>query len=111
MSSADAVIVLTTLASEDEAATFVRALVERRLVACGTIVPATRSIYRWEDAVADEREALVVLKTRSGQLEALREAFATLHPYKVPELLALPVAAGLPRYLDWIAAETAAPTL
>jgi periplasmic divalent cation tolerance protein len=103
----DALVVLTTLASEEEAVALVRALLERRLVACGTVLPAGRSVYRWQGKIADEREAVVLLKTRSGRLESLKEAFATLHPYKVPELLALPVTAGLGRYLDWISAETA----
>ena len=102
----DAVVVLTTLASEEEAVPLVRALLERRLVACGTILPAARSLYRWEGNVADEREAVVLLKTERAHLAALEAAFGELHPYKVPELLALPVHHGLARYLDWIGAET-----
>ena len=102
----DALVVLTTLASEEEAVTLVRALLERRLVACGTVLPGGRSLYRWQGKIADEREAVVLLKTRSGRLESLKDAFATLHPYKVPELLAVPVEAGLDRYLEWIAGET-----
>ena len=102
----DAVVVLTTVASDDEAVALVRGLLERRLIACGTILPAARSIYRWNDRVADEVEVVVLLKTRAERLEALEPAFAELHPYKVPELLALPVTAGLGRYLEWISAET-----
>jgi periplasmic divalent cation tolerance protein len=97
----DALVVLTTLASEEEAVTLVRALLERRLVACGTVLPGGRSLYRWQGKVADEREVVVLLKTRSGRLESLKEAFAT-----VRELLAVPVEAGLDRYLEWIAGET-----
>lgn len=107
MPHTDAVVVLTTLASADEGATFVRSLLDRRLVACGTILPGGRSLYRWEGKVADESEAIVLLKTRSGCVDALERAFAELHPYKVPELLVLPVAAGLERYLGWITDETA----
>jgi periplasmic divalent cation tolerance protein len=102
----DALVVLTTLASEEEAVTLVRALLERRLVACGTVLPGGRSLYRWQGKIADEREVVVLLKTRSGRLDSLKEAFAALHPYKVPELLAVPVEAGLDRYLEWIAGET-----
>jgi periplasmic divalent cation tolerance protein len=102
----DALVVLTTLASEDEALRLVRALVERRLVACGTMLPGGRSLYRWQGKIADEREVVVLLKTRSARLEALKGAFEELHPYKVPELLALPVEAGLDRYLEWINGET-----
>lgn len=104
--AADAVIVLTTLGTESDAVTFVRALLERRLIACGTMLPNVRSIYRWENKIADEIEVTVLLKTRSGCLDALEHAFEELHPYKLPELLVLPVAAGLPKYIGWIADET-----
>ena len=106
MPHTDALVVLTTLASEDEAFQLVRTLLDRRLIACGTVLPAGRSLYRWQGKIADEREAIVLLKTRSARLEALKAAFAELHPYKVPELLALSVEAGLDRYLDWINSET-----
>lgn len=106
MPHVDAVIVLTTLGSDADAVTFVRTLLDRRLIACGTILPNARSIYRWENKIADETEATVLLKTRSGCLDALEQAFEELHPYKVPELLVIPVAAGLPKYLGWIADET-----
>jgi periplasmic divalent cation tolerance protein len=105
----DAVVVLTTLANEDEAVTFVKTLLDRRLVACGTVLPGGRSLYRWDGQVADEREAVVLLKTRRDRVAELERAFVELHPYKVPELLALGVAAGLERYLGWIDAETAPP--
>jgi periplasmic divalent cation tolerance protein len=104
--SNDAVVILTTLGSEEDAATFIQSLLERRLIACGTIFPNVRSIYRWENRVADEREVVVLLKTRSACLDALHRSFEELHPYKLPELLVLPVAAGLPKYLGWIADET-----
>ena len=99
-------VVITTVASDEEAVTFVRALLDRRLIACGTLMPGARSLYRWQGKVADEREVVIMLKTRSAQIESLRAAFTQLHPYKVPELLALPVEAGLEKYLEWINGET-----
>ena len=102
----DAVIVFTTIANEAEAVTLIRELLDRRLIACGTIQAGSRSIYRWEGKIADESEAVLLLKTRSGCIEGLRRAFAELHPYKVPELLAVPVTGGLERYLGWINSET-----
>jgi len=102
----DAIVVLTTVASEDEAVKLVRTLLERRLVACGTLFPGARSLYRWQSKIADEREVVVLLKTRSARLDSLQSAFNELHPYKVPELLALPVSAGLGKYLEWINGET-----
>ncbi|HEX5580832.1 MAG TPA: divalent-cation tolerance protein CutA [Gemmatimonadaceae bacterium] len=103
----DAVTILTTVATTDEAVALVRALLDRRLVACGTFLPGARSIYRWEGKIADEQEVLVVLKTRAARLEELRAAFGELHPYRVPELLALPVTGGNEKYLEWINKETA----
>ncbi|HJR65167.1 MAG TPA: divalent-cation tolerance protein CutA [Gemmatimonadaceae bacterium] len=104
--SPNAIVILTTVASADEAVALVRALLDRRLIACGNILPGVRSLYRWEGKVADEREVIVLLKTRASRVEALEMAFGELHPYKVPELLALPVSAGLHKYLEWIDDET-----
>ena len=106
MPHTDAVVVLTTVATSAEAVQLVRSLLERRIIACGTILPASRSLYRWEGKIADESEVVVMLKTRSARIESLEMAFAELHPYKVPELLALPVEAGTQKYLAWISVET-----
>lgn len=106
MPHSDAVVVLTTVSSEDEAVRLVRTLLERRLIACGTLVPGARSMYRWEGKIADEKEILLLLKTRSARVEALQEAFRELHPYRVPELLAMSVDTGLEKYLEWINTET-----
>ncbi len=106
MPHTDAVVVLTTMSNPDEAASFVRALLDRRLIASGTLLSGARSLYRWEGKVADESEVVVLLKTRSAILHALEHAFEELHPYKVPELLALSVSSGLEKYVAWINAET-----
>lgn len=106
MSHTDALIILTTVATAEEAVKLIRSLLDRRLIACGTLLPAARSLYRWEGKVADEQEVVVLLKTRSARLELIESAFAELHPYKLPELLALPVAGGLARYLEWLNDET-----
>jgi len=106
MPHADAMIVLTTLSTEDEALRLVRALLERRLIACGTLLPQGRSLYRWEDRLADEPEVVVLLKTRAARLDQLQAAFDELHPYKVPELLAMPVERGNAPYLEWLGRET-----
>lgn len=106
MQPTDALVVLTTVSSEDEGVALVQGLLDQRLIACGTLLPGARSLYRWQDAVADEREVVVLLKTRAPQLAALEAACGTLHPYRVPELLALEVAAGNTTYLDWLTTET-----
>ena len=106
MPQTDALVVMTTVASADEAVTLIKTLLERRLIACGQIVPGVRSLYRWNGKIADEPEVIVYLKTRAARLESIEVAFSELHPYKVPELLALPVTGGLAKYLKWINSET-----
>jgi periplasmic divalent cation tolerance protein len=102
----DALVVLVTAPSAQQAAELARALVEERLAACGNVLPGVRSVYRWEGSVREDAEALLVLKTTRARLEALRERVLALHPYQVPEVLALPVEAGSAAYLAWISAET-----
>lgn len=106
MPHSDAIVVLTTVSNDEEAVKLVRTLLERRLIACGTLVPGARSLYRWQGKIADEKETFLLLKTRSARIEALQEAFRELHPYKVPELLALAVDSGMEKYLEWINGET-----
>lgn len=100
------ILVLTTLPDGDRARRLVQALVDRRLVACGTVIEPVVSVYRWEGKVEETTEAQVLLKTRRECWEALRVALAELHPYDVPEFLALPVENGSPAYLAWVRAET-----
>ena len=99
------IVVLTTFADGAAARTMVRRLVDERIVACGTVVPG-QSIYRWDGEIAEADEVLVILKTRRERWPELARAVETSHPYEVPELLALPVDAGLPGYLAWLDAET-----
>jgi periplasmic divalent cation tolerance protein len=106
MPHTDAVVVLTTVANPVEGEMLIKGLLERRLIACGTMLPGARSIYRWEGRIADEAETVLLLKTRSAVLHAFESAFAELHPYKVPELLALSATSGLEKYVAWINSET-----
>ena len=85
---------------------FTRTLVEERLAACGHVIPAIRSVYRWQGAVHDEREARVGLHTRRSLLPAIIARTAELHPYDVPCVIALPLVGGNPAYLEWLADET-----
>ena len=83
-----------------------RVLLESRLVACVNLLPGTRSLYRWQDRIEDAAEVLVLMKTRRERLPELEVALAAMHPYEVPEILVLPVAAGAANYLTWLATET-----
>jgi periplasmic divalent cation tolerance protein len=97
-----AIVVLVTAGSEDEGARIVRTLVEERLVACGNVVGPIRSIYRWEGAVEDAAEWLLVLKARAADFPAVEARVRMLHAYAVPEVLALPVYGGSAAYLAWL---------
>ncbi|MGD8395481.1 MAG: divalent-cation tolerance protein CutA [Candidatus Eiseniibacteriota bacterium] len=100
------IAVLTTFESEPDAARVLRALVERRLIACGNILPGARSIFRWQGEVEDASEVVCILKTRRERLTELVEVLGELHPYDVPEIVALPVLGGGEPYLDWVRSET-----
>ena len=83
-------------------------LVERKLAACANILAPCRSVYRWKGAVQREEEHPVLLKTTAERYPQLEEALRGLHPYELPEILAVPIERGLPAYLEWVAAETKA---
>ena len=104
MTTTTTVVVLVTAPTADAAASIARTLVEEGLAACGNVLPAIRSIYRWEGEIHDDAEAMLVLKTERRLVPALKERLPGMHPYKVPELLVLPVEGGLGPYLDWVAA-------
>jgi periplasmic divalent cation tolerance protein len=97
-------IVLTTAATPDEAAELGRALVEERLAACVTLIPAVHSIYRWKDEVESSTETLLLIKTGPEQLAALEARLHELHSYETPEFLVLKVDAASQHYLDWLRA-------
>ena len=96
------VVALSTVASAEDADKLARVLVERRLAACVNVVPGVVSHYRWRDALQRDQEQLLVIKTRAERLAALRAVFAELHPYDLPELVALAVAGGSDAYLRWL---------
>ena len=101
----DAVVVYVTCPA-DNAVELAKALVEAGVVACANIVPSVRSIYRWQGKLCDEEEALLIVKTRAARFEALRQRVVELHPYEVPEVIALPIVAGHGPYLAWLRAST-----
>jgi len=95
-------IVFTSFANEEDAARVARVLVEERLVACANLLPGARSLYRWQDRIADEREVVVLMKTRKQDWTALLSRLHDLHPYDTPECVAVRVAAGAPKYMAWL---------
>ena len=97
------IVVFSTFPSEDKAVDIARTLVSEQLCACVNLVPPVRSIYRWQNEICDERETLAIIKTTRERFAALKQRLITLHPYEVPEVIALPVEAGHEPYLDWVA--------
>ena len=82
------------------------ALVEERLAACVNQVPGVTSTYRWQGRVETASEVLLLIKTTADRMEDLAARLRALHPYELPELIAVEVRTGLPAYLDWVAAQT-----
>ena len=99
------VVVLSTFPSSEKAAEIARVLVDERLCACVNLVPAVRSIYRWQGAIHDDAEVLAIVKTTAERVEALRDRLIALHPYEVPEAIVLPVTGGHAAYLAWVTGE------
>jgi periplasmic divalent cation tolerance protein len=102
MKPEDFVVVLVTAGSADDAAAIGRTVVEERLAACANVVGPIRSIYRWEGAVEDATEHLLLLKARAADVGRLEARVRALHRYEVPEVLALRVHAGSAPYLAWL---------
>jgi periplasmic divalent cation tolerance protein len=103
----DKIIVLSTCSSAEEADRIARQLLEKRLAACVNIVAGARSLYRWQGAIEEAAECLLIVKSRQGLWEELREEIQRLHSYEVPEVLMLAIEHGSPKYLDWLNQELA----
>ncbi len=99
-------VVFSTFPSADKAAEVGRALVAEQLAACVNLVPSVRSIYRWQGELQDDTETLAIIKTTDERLAALTARLIALHPYELPEVIALPVTGGSAPYLAWVASET-----
>jgi periplasmic divalent cation tolerance protein len=104
-------IVLTNCPDAEVADRIARTLVEQKLAACVNRLPAVDSVYRWQGAVERAVEVPLLIKTTRERLPEVQEAIRALHPYEVPEIIAIPVVAGLPAYLRWVVDETQPPLL
>jgi periplasmic divalent cation tolerance protein len=104
--STDTLLVLTNLPDAGAAQALAAMLVEQRLAACVNILAPCRSVYRWQGRTEDATETPVLIKTTAARYPALEAAIRAAHPYELPEIVAVPIAHGLPGYLAWVAAET-----
>ena len=96
-------LALSTVATEADAERIARSLVEKGLAACVNVVPGLVSLYRWQGKIERDQEMLLLIKTTGERLEDLKAALLAEHPYELPELVALPIAAGHEPYLEWLA--------
>lgn len=96
------VVALSTVATAEDAERIARSLVEKGVAACVNVVPGVVSFYRWKGRLERDAEVLLVIKTRGERFEQLKAALLAEHPYEVPELVALPIAGGHERYLEWL---------
>ncbi|MCP1582881.1 divalent-cation tolerance protein CutA [Pseudoxanthomonas mexicana] len=99
-------LILSTCPDADTAQRLARILVEERLAACVSLLPGGVSTYRWQGRVEQATEVQLLAKTPADRRDALMARLAELHPYELPEILAVETAAGMPAYLDWVTAET-----
>ena len=102
--AADALVVLTTLEKQEDGERLAKLLVERELAACVQILPPMISIYRWQGAIERANEVLLLIKTTRAAYPRLEITIKENHPYQTPEIIALPVEAGLDDYLNWLTA-------
>ncbi|HYM38204.1 MAG TPA: divalent-cation tolerance protein CutA [Nitrospiraceae bacterium] len=100
------IIVLMTAASKQQAGRIGRALVKAELAACVNVLPGIRSIFRWEGKISNEREVLIIAKSRSDLFDRLASEVKRIHSYQVPEVIAVPLTHGTADYLAWIQQST-----
>ena len=104
----ETLLVITNLPDADSAGRISRLLVEQRLAACVNILAPCHSLYRWEGKLEEAEEVPLLIKTSAARYAALEEAIRAYHPYELPEIVAVRIEKGLPAYLAWMAAATAA---
>ncbi len=99
-------LVLCTVPEGETGSNIARALVHEGLAACVNLLPGLTSVYRWEGQVGENRETLLLIKTTQERYAALEARIGSLHPYQVPEIVAIRLETGLASYLDWLAQST-----
>ena len=106
MSNEEILLVLTNLPDQDSAQRLAQALIGERAAACVNVLAACTSVYRWQGKVESATEIPLLIKTSRAAYARLQELIRAHHPYELPEIIAIPVSAGLPAYLAWVTSET-----
>jgi periplasmic divalent cation tolerance protein len=102
MDANEAIVVFITAANSEEAARLADMLLERRLAGCVQILPEMESVYRWQGKIERQKEVLLIAKTTKSRFDELESKVRVIHSYETPEIVALPLAAGSPPYLEWL---------
>jgi len=102
----EVIVILTNLPDREAAVKLAHGLVEQRVAACVNVLGECTSVYRWKGAVESAAEVPVLIKTRAARFDEVEAAIRALHPYELPEIIAVPVVRGLEEYLQWVADET-----
>jgi periplasmic divalent cation tolerance protein len=102
----DIILVITTVPDKETGCRIARTLVEERLAACATLSADSFSFYWWEGSIREERERILLIKTRRDLSDDLEKRVREIHPYSVPEIIAISIENGYPPYLNWVKAET-----
>lgn len=105
----EAILVITNLPDRDAARQLADRLMAERLAACINILAPCESVYRWQGKIETAQEIPVLIKTLKAHYDKVEKTIRQCHPYELPEIIAVPIIAGLPAYLDWLGAETANP--
>ncbi len=108
MSGPEVIVVITNLPDRAAAEHIANALVTQGVAACVNVLAECASVYRWQGKIEHASEVPLLIKTTHAAYPQLESALRQLHPYEVPEIIALPVSAGLPEYLNWVTQETKA---
>ena len=99
-------IIQTTASNEEEAKKIAKALVEKKLIACWSIIPKVYSIYTWQNSLCEENESLMIMKSKTELYSQIEKEIKELHSYEVPEIISIPINAGSKEYLNWIEEQT-----
>ncbi len=99
-------IINCTTTNEEEAKKIAKHLIEKKLIACATIMPKVNSIYVWNNQLNEDTESLMIMKTKTELYSKTEEEIKKLHSYEVPEIICIPILTGSKEYLNWIEEET-----
>ena len=100
------VVIFCTVPDPESGRRIARHLVEEKLAACVNLLPGAVSIYRWQEKLEEAQECLLLIKTRGARVPEVQARIGVLHPYEVPEIVALPIVAGSDKYLIWLTENT-----